>query len=222
MEILRRTAIFKLDQQTKNVPAAEVSELSFATVPLAPLVDLLKPFANLKKLTLVSMKPQLTSMMPSPTFPLHHFPELTLLDLSDNKIGDELLSSIEQEGASNLCAFQKLRRLYLTNNCISATDTLKVMAKLFPNVEVLEINDNPIVSLVGAEELRALCFNLWHKLTAVDAFDASGIEVEVLDSDEDEESSDESSEEESESSDEASEESDDDNDEPSRKEHRVE
>lgn len=195
MELLRKTALFKLEQQTKGIPEEDVKILCFSTVPLVP-VNLLTPFRHLEKLFLVAMKPALTSFS-QVMFAVVALPKLRLLDLSDNRIGDdvaELVAVATSNAHEDTKQVRPLTRLALANNQVASNETLRVLASLFPVIEVLDISQNPIVdddARPGSEgAVRTLCFTtLWpSSLVAVDGKSADGEAMDVLDSDEDEDS----------------------------------
>lgn len=223
MEILRRTALFKLEQQTKDVPIEDVTELHFTTLPLLSPTHL-QPFHCLRKLSLVSLKPALKQFW---DVPIYLFPNLVKLDLSDNKITGFCGSSDTESGERNAstvstqvaeaarcewerCAsvykqpsavpIRNLKRLHVVNNAVEDEHQLRALAVLFPELDVLDIADNPAASLVSRDAL----FALWPTLNALDSTNRSGEQIEVLETDDDEESD-----EDEEESDEDEEESDD-------------
>lgn len=232
--------MFKLTQQTTNeqgvpLPVEDVTELHFTQLPLVP-ASLFTPFHCLRKLSLVSLKPALKQFW---DLPLYYFPVLEKLDLSDNKI--ERFTSVALSATNppstavvgtdasiawNACTsshkqstsalpIASLKRLHLINNVIDDVQQLTALSLIFPNLEVLDIAENPVAATFARSEAFAL---LWpNTLSALDSVDKEGEVIEVLETDDDEEDSDDDEEE-----DEDDEEEDEECDEPVKKAARTE
>ena len=252
MEILRKTTLFKLEQQTKDLPVEDVTELAFSSLPLPPAVHLL-PFRFLQRFTLVSLRPTLTALL---EIPLAQFPLLRVLDVSDNKIASIFLlttatttsAAASVVSTTSSVAAPSLVRLFLTNNAITSMSFLEQLAVQCPALEILDLTDNPISK--EGRLVRPDVFQLWQRqaatnttstddtitttttttaitttsLVALDGQDENGNEVEILDSDEDsdDESDDEEGDSEEEDEEDSDDESGDDADEPPKKMPRTE
>jgi acidic leucine-rich nuclear phosphoprotein 32 family protein A/C/D len=213
MEILRKTALLKLEQQTKGVDPLTVTELSFGDVPLVPVL-LLQPFTNLTRLALVSCRPALVNIF---DIPFRFFPNLRTLDVSDNRIREIAPSQPDTSPAAGsspsssqsavVLVCSAMRRLTLANNQLQTFASLQSLALIMPDLEVLDLEPNPLTGASGGGgdgSYRAKCFEMFLSLQAVDSMSKSGEEVEVPDSDED--SSDEDDDEEGEAEEESDEE----------------
>jgi hypothetical protein len=211
MEILRKTAAFKLTQQTTSdgivpLPIEDVTELHFTQLPLLTPTQF-SPFHHLRKLSLVSLKPALKQFW---DVPVYMFPMLEKLDLSDNKLtgftasptnGASVRGAVAADAQAAWAActsshkqpgsavpIMALRRLHLVNNVIDNDEQLTALSILFPNLEVLDIAENPVAAMMS----RDAVFSLWPlTLNALDAVDKDGEAIEVLETDDDEDASDE-------------------------------
>jgi len=192
MELLRQAARKALHSQNGQRPLNDVTELAFTGVPvLAP--DTYTGLVNLKSLSMVAMKPAIATLraLPDTLLPIA---TLRALDLSDNAIRDEDCSFVHSSSNQPL-QLVGLKKLLLENNRITAMQTLKSIAVSCPNLEVLDLNSNP-VSNVGS--YREQVFTLFPSLVSLDGRAKDGTEVEVVDSDEstsDDDSDDDSSDE---------------------------
>ncbi|ESL09429.1 hypothetical protein TRSC58_02848 [Trypanosoma rangeli SC58] len=181
MEILRKTALFRIEQQTKDIPPEEVTSVSLSDVPLLP--ERLTCFSALTHLTLVSMKPKLKTLQ---VILLASFPSLRMLDVSDNAV----------TVAESLPCCPKLRRLFIANNRLKEWAEVERLAAAFPDVEAVDIVDNAVAEASRFNDF----FALFPKLVALDSKDRDGEEVVVADTDESSSSLDEEDEEGSEDS----------------------
>lgn len=242
MEILRKTSLFKLEQQTKDIPVEDVTELAFSSLPLPPAVQL-APFRFLQRFTLVALRPTLTALL---DIPLAQFPLLRVLDVSDNKIAsvhaastataNSITTTTTTSAGAVAAVAPSLVRLFLSNNSIASMQFLEQLAVLCPALEVLDVSENPIAN----ELVRCDVFQLWKPrttqdnnnnggaevvtgkgLVALDGKDEAGNEVEILDSDEDSDEEEEEEDEEEEDEEE-DEEEESDTDEPPKKVPRTE
>jgi acidic leucine-rich nuclear phosphoprotein 32 family protein A/C/D len=221
MELLRKTAIVKLERQTSGLDPADVRELSFGDVPLVPAASL-APFRNLCRLSLVSMRPMLTNLF---EIPLQHFPHLRVLDASDNRIRDVGVAppSSDADSSSRMVCVA-MRRLALTNNQIASQSTIDALGAVMPQLEVLDLSANPVSSSAPASGYQSKCFAVFAALQVLDGISKEGEEVEVADSDEST-SSDESSgadDDDDDDDEEVAEEEEEEDEGPSRKKPRVE
>lgn len=195
MEVLRKTAEFRVNKQTEGIDPLQVKSLSLSSVPVMP--ELLARFPNLVYLTLVAMKPTMKSLK---ELPLASLRQIRALELSDNAISLEEFTAPEAE---RLPTLPTLRRLLLVNNRIGSLAEVELLAVAFPELEVLDIEENPIHL---TEDETDKVFKLFPRLVALNARDKKGNEVEVQDTeegsseedeeDDDEDSADESSDEE--------------------------
>ncbi|EKF26820.1 hypothetical protein MOQ_009469 [Trypanosoma cruzi marinkellei] len=165
MEILKKTALFRIEQQTKDIPPEEVTNISLSDVPLLP--ERLKCFNALTHLTLVSMKPRINTLQ---AISLASFPSLRLLDVSDNAVTI----------AEDLPLCPSLRRLFIANNRVRQWAEVKRLAASFPGLEVLDATDNEVDDASHFNDF----FELFPNLVALDSKNRDGEEVVVADSDE--------------------------------------
>lgn len=186
MEVLRKTAEFRVSKQTEGMDSSEVTHLSLSGVPLIP--SLLTRFPNLTHLTLVCMKPTVKSLT---ELPLLELPSLQVLELNDNAIS---LGAMLASGES-LPVNKHVRRLLLANNRIGSIDEVQALSKAFPALEVLDMDDNPL-DLTPPETFTAV-FGHFPNLQALNSRDKTGEEVVVPDSDSSSSAGDEESDEES-------------------------
>ncbi|CCW60069.1 unnamed protein product [Phytomonas sp. EM1] len=231
MEILKKTAAFRIQKQVEGLQSSEVTDISLSGVPFLP--ELFTPYKNLVHLTLVFLKPKLKSLE---SIPFSCFPSLRLLNLSDNAVTipnvlavelEELKGTAEQvnlggsttnnvdastaKGVFTECKLcplvsSSLKRLLLPNNCITDMEEVQRLAVSFPEIEVLDLFDNP----VDTPSHFSAIFGLFPKLVALDSKDNEGCEVVVEDSDET--SNDDISEESEDSSEEDSDDADEEDD----------
>lgn len=165
MEVLRKTTALRIQKQTEGRAPEEVRDIALSGVPV--LTELLTPFTQLTHLTLVCMKPKLTSLLP---LSLQSFTSLRLLDVGDNLI------TIDAE----LPVCPELRRLLAPNNRIATMEEVKRLAACCPLLEVLDLADNAVDT---ADRFNAL-FALFPSLVVLDSKTSDGVEVVVEDSDE--------------------------------------
>ncbi|KAI5688592.1 hypothetical protein MNV84_04071 [Leishmania braziliensis] len=165
MEILRKTASFRVQRQVAGRPAEEVTQLSLSGVPVLP--ELWSPYTHLTHLLLISMKPKLVSL---DMLGLNQLQELRLLDVSDNAVAI----------ASPPPAVPSLARLLMPNNQVSSLEEVSRLAQSFPNLEVLDVADND----VDTPAHFASVFGAFPNLIALNSRTRDGTEVVVEDSDE--------------------------------------
>ncbi|RHW72437.1 hypothetical protein DPX39_050018800 [Trypanosoma brucei equiperdum] len=106
MELLKKTAALRIEQQTLNIPQEDVTNISLSDVPLLP--ERIACFTALSHLTLVSMKPKLKTLL---AIPLDTLKSLRMLDVSDNNI---TVSADE-----TLPVYPTMRKLFIANNKIN-------------------------------------------------------------------------------------------------------
>ncbi|CBZ27315.1 conserved hypothetical protein [Leishmania mexicana MHOM/GT/2001/U1103] len=179
MEILKKTAAFRVQKQVEGRPAEEVTQLSLSGVPVLP--ELWSPYTHLTHLLLICMKPKLVSL---DILGLNKLQALRLLDVSDNAVAV----------ASPPPPVPSLARLLMPNNQVSSLEEVSRLAQSFPNLEVLDVADND----VDTPAHFASVFGAFPKLAALNSRTRDGTEVVVkesdeTDSDEYEDSSDEES-----------------------------
>ncbi|CBH11038.1 hypothetical protein, conserved [Trypanosoma brucei gambiense DAL972] len=168
MELLKKTAALRIEQQTLNIPQEDVTNISLSDVPLLP--ERIACFTALSHLTLVSMKPKLKTLL---AIPLDTLKSLRMLDVSDNNI---TVSADE-----TLPVYPTMRKLFIANNKINQWSEMERLATAFPNVEVLDAANNNAYDC----SRRAEVFELFPKLSVLDSMSKDGREVAVLDTDED-------------------------------------
>ncbi|KEG12324.1 hypothetical protein DQ04_01801090 [Trypanosoma grayi] len=172
MELLKRTTVFRIEQQTKDIPPEDVTDISLSDVPL--LADRLTCFTTLTHLTLVSMKPKIKTLL---SIPLATFPALRMLDVSDNAIAV----------AEDLPTCPGMKKLFVANNNIAEWAELERLAAAFPELEVLDATDNKVDEASRFGDI----FALFPRLAALDSKCRTGEEVVVADTDESSSSSEE-------------------------------
>lgn len=178
MEILKKTAAFRVAKQTEGKAPDEVACISLSGVPVLP--QLWAPYTHLTHLLLVCMKPKLTALEHAG---LEHLSSLRLLDISDNAVS--VLSTPPQ--------LPSLARLLTPNNRISAMAEIERIAESYPNLEVLDVADNAVDTPAHFSDI----FAKFPKLVALNSKTRDGAEVVVEDSDESESEEEETDEEES-------------------------
>lgn len=165
MEILRKTAVFRIEQQTKDLPPGEVTNIALSDVPLMP--ERLACFNALTHLTLVSMKPNIKALQ---AVSLASFPSLRMLDVSDNAI-------TVTDGVPKCVSVKKL---FIANNRIAQWEEIERLAAAFPELEVLDLTANAVDDASRFNDV----FALFPNLAAFDSRNADGEEVVVADTDE--------------------------------------
>ncbi|RNF04270.1 uncharacterized protein Tco025E_07988 [Trypanosoma conorhini] len=165
MEILKKTALLHIEQQTKDIPPEEVTDISLSGVPLLP--ERLTCFSALTYLTLVSLKPKLKTLQ---ALSLAAFPSLRMLDVSDNAV----------TVAEELPRCPTLRRLFIANNCLRQWAEVERLAAAFPELEAVDVADNAVADASRFNDF----FALFPKLVALDSRGRDGEEVVVSDTDE--------------------------------------
>lgn len=175
MEILKKTAAFRVQKQVEGLPVEEVKQLSLSGVPVLP--ELWAPFTHLTHLVLVCMKPKLARL---DLLGLGTFSALRLLDVSDNAVAVP----------AALPSVPSLVRLLMPNNRVAEMAEVQRLAVAFPLLEVLDLADNA----VDTPDNFAAVFGALPALVALNCRTRDGTEVVVEDSDESE-SEDESDEE---------------------------
>ncbi|CAC9490372.1 conserved hypothetical protein [Leishmania infantum JPCM5] len=165
MEILKKTAAFRVQKQVEGRPAEEVTQLSLSGVPALP--ELWSPYTHLTHLLLICMKPKLVSL---DILDLNKLQALRLLDVSDNAVAV----------TSPPPAVPSLVRLLMPNNQVSSLEEVSRLAQSFPNLEVLDVVDND----VDTPAHFASVFGAFPKLVALNSRTRDGTEVVVEDSDE--------------------------------------
>ncbi|KPA83800.1 hypothetical protein ABB37_02017 [Leptomonas pyrrhocoris] len=181
MEILKKTAAFRVQKQTEGKTDEEVTSISLSGVPALP--ELWSRYAQLTHLLLVCMKPKLGGL---DALGLDHLPALRLLDVSDNAVSV----------SAALPAALSLARLLMPNNRVATMTEVDFLAASFPNLEVLDLVDND----VDTPAHFTAVFAKFPKLVALNSRMRDGREIVVEDSDESDstEEEEESEEEESE------------------------
>lgn len=204
MEILKKTAAFRVQRQTEGKTDEEVTSISLSGVPTLP--ELWSRYTHLTHLLLVCMKPKLVSL---DTIGLEHLPALRLLDVSDNAVTVQ----------AALPKVSSLARLLMPNNRVSSMSEIDLLAASFPDLEVLDMVDNDVDTPSHFTEV----FAKFPKLVALNSRTREGAEVVVEDSDESESEEEEDEESDSEATSEEAEEAEsEDGDEPTTKKARQE
>lgn len=172
MEILKKTAVLRVQKQTEGKQDDDVTSISLSGVPA--LSELWTRYTHLTHLLLVCMKPKLGSLA---SIGLQHLPALRLLDVSDNEVS--VPSAVPN--------VPSLARLLLPNNRVTHMAEVSHIAASFPNLEVLDLVDNT----VDTPAHFTAVFAMFPKLVALNARTRDGKEVVVEDSDESESDDDE-------------------------------
>ncbi|GET88832.1 hypothetical protein, conserved [Leishmania tarentolae] len=165
MEILKKTAAFRVQRQVEGKPTEDVMQISLSGVPALP--ELWSPYTHLTHLVLICMKPKLGSLG---ILGLNELQALRLLDVSDNAVSV----------TSPPPAVSSLARLLMPNNQVSSLEEVIRLAQSFPNLEVLDVADND----VDTPAHFASIFETFPKLVALNSRTRDGTEVVVEDSDE--------------------------------------
>ncbi|KAH9593436.1 hypothetical protein LSM04_005169 [Trypanosoma melophagium] len=165
MELLRKTALLRVEEQTRGVPPAEVRAIALHDVPLP--VERLLSFSQLTRLTLVSLRPRLRAL---DGVPLAALPALAVLDVSDNAIAVQAAPT----------PAPALRKLFIANNQIEEWVEIERLATAFSALTVLDITHNKADDPARFNDI----FALFPALVALDSKNKDGEEVVVADTDE--------------------------------------
>lgn len=165
MEILKKTAAFRVQRQTEGVRDEDVTTISLSGVPALP--ELWSRYTHLTHLLLVCMKPKLSSL---DGIGLSGLPTLRALDVSDNAV----------RVPAALGVMPSLARLLMPNNRVTEVGEVVRLAGSFPNLEVLDLVDNAVDTPGNFPAV----FAHFPKLVALNSRTRDGAEVVVEDSDE--------------------------------------
>ncbi|KAG5504488.1 hypothetical protein JKF63_04940 [Porcisia hertigi] len=165
MDVLKKTAAFRVQKQVQGRPIEEVKQLSLSDVPVLP--ELWSPYTHLTHLLLVCMKPKLVSL---DMIGLSQLQVLRHLDVSDNAL----------TVASPPPAVPSLARLLMPNNKLCSLDEVGRLAQSFPNLEILDLVDNDVDTPAHFGSI----FEAFPKLVALNSRTRDGTEIIVEESDE--------------------------------------